>query len=136
MRRHLTVVVLAATALLAATAAVAQAARARPTRLLGRAVLPARTFAPGPPSGTLLGSTPINGVAVPFASQPVQGFSAALPSGEGRSWVMADNGYGSIENSADFNLRVYLLAPDLKTRFGGAGTIAVKRFIGLRDPDH
>ena len=53
-------------------------------RLLARAVLPARTFAPGPPSGTLLGPAPINGVPVPFAGQPVQGFSAALPAGDGR----------------------------------------------------
>jgi glycerophosphoryl diester phosphodiesterase len=104
--------------------------------LLGRAVLPAKTFAPGPPSGTLLGSAPINGVPVPFASQPVQGISAALPAGEGRYWVMPDNGYGSIENSPDFNLRVYLVKPDLKTALGGSGEIKVLSFIQLHDPDH
>jgi glycerophosphoryl diester phosphodiesterase len=105
-------------------------------RLLGRAVLPARTFAPGPPSGTLLGSTPINGVPVPFSDQPVQGFSAALPAGHRRWWVMPDNGYGSIENSADFNLRVYLVKPHFKTAFGGSGRVDVLRFIQLHDPDH
>ena len=104
--------------------------------LLGRAVLPAATFAAGPPSGSLLGSAPINGVPVPFFAQPVQGFSAALPAGEGRYWVMPDNGYGSIENSADFNLRVYLIKPDLKTALGGSGKITVLNHIELHDPDH
>ena len=105
-------------------------------KLLARAVLPATTFAPGPPSGTLLGSKPINGVPVPFDGQPVQGFSATLPAGHGRYWVMPDNGYGSIENSADFNLRVYLIKPALETAAGGPGTIAVESFFELRDPDH
>src|SRR5262249_36622739 len=129
--------------LLAATAALAllapAAAHAKPSdnaRLLARAVLPARTFAPRPPSGTLLGPGPINGVPVPFGGQPVEGFSATLPAGHGRYWVMPDNGYGSIENSADFNLRVYLIEPKLETASGGAGTIAVKDFFELRDPDH
>jgi glycerophosphoryl diester phosphodiesterase len=104
--------------------------------LLARAVLPARTFAPGPPSGTLLGPGPINGVPVPFEGQPVQGFSATLPAGHGRYWVMPDNGYGAIENSADFDLRVYLIEPKLETARGGPGTIAVKDFFELRDPGH
>jgi hypothetical protein len=44
--------------------------------LVGRAVLPAETFAKGPTSGTLLGEDPINGIEVPFERrQPVQGFS-------------------------------------------------------------
>lgn len=123
-------------AILALPAPAAEAAPSDQARLLARAVLPARTFAPGPPSGALLGSAPINGVPVPFASQPVQGFSAALPAGHGRYWVMPDNGYGAIENSADAELRVYLLEPHLETAFGGPGTIAVERFIALRDPDH
>jgi glycerophosphoryl diester phosphodiesterase len=116
--------------------AAASAADPGQATLLGRAVLPAATFAAGPPSGALLGSAPINGVPVPFSSQPVQGFSAALPAGVGRYWVTPDNGYGSIENSADFNLRVYLIAPDLETALGGSGTIRVLSLIQLRDPDH
>lgn len=56
----------------------------RPEAVLeGRAVLPAQTFAPGPISGTLLGSAPINGVPIPFPSQPVQGVSAVLDAGDG-----------------------------------------------------
>lgn len=134
MRRSLPSVLLAALAL--ALPASAGASDQTGARLLGRAVLPANTFAPGPPSGSLLGPAPINGVQPPFASQPVQGFSATLSAGGGRYWVMPDNGYGSIENSADFNLRVYLIKPTLKTRSGGAGKVHVLRHIELSDPDH
>jgi len=137
MRRSPFLAVAAALALAAPAAAQARD-HAPPSpgqaELLARAVLPARTFAPGPASGTLLGPAPINGVPVPFAGQPVQGFSATLPAGHGRYWVMPDNGYGSIENSADFDLRVYLIEPRLETARGGPGTIAVKDFFELRDP--
>src|SRR5262245_51497952 len=76
--------------------------------LVGRAVLPAGTFAEAPTSGQQLGTEPVNGQNVPFMNkQPVQGFSAIRDNGDGTFWVMEDNGYGAIENSADFNLRVY-----------------------------
>src|SRR5215468_11409538 len=80
--------------------------------LVGRAVLPAETFAEGPTSGQQLGTEPVNGQSVPFINkQPVQGFSAIRDNGDGTFWVMEDNGYGAIENSADFNLRVYKIRP-------------------------
>ncbi len=105
-------------------------------QLVGRAVLEADTFAPGPTSGTLLGTAPINGQVVPFANkQPVQGFSAVLNNGNGTFNVMSDNGFGSLENSADYNLRVYTIRPDFKTRFGGSGTIRVLNHFELSDPD-
>jgi len=104
--------------------------------LIGRAVLPATTFAPGSTSGQQLGSAPINGQAVPFVDkQPVQGFSAVADNGDGSFMVMVDNGYGAMENSSDFNLRVYKIRPDFKTVQGGSGTIQVETFIELRDPD-
>ncbi len=137
MKRTLLTMLLAPLAPLAlALPTAAGASGPSSARLLGRAVLPANTFAPGPPSGSLLGSAPINGVQPPFGSQPVQGFSATLSAGGGRYWVMPDNGYGSIENSADFNLRIYLIKPALKTASGGSGKIRVLRHIELRDPDH
>jgi glycerophosphoryl diester phosphodiesterase len=106
-------------------------------RLIARAVLAAATFAPGPTSGTLLGGAAVNGAAVPFTDkQPVQGFSAALDNHDGSFDVMCDNGFGSLENSADFNLRVYRIRPRFESRFGGPGTIAVERFFELRDPHH
>ena len=120
----------------AATAATAFAQAPPLVTLEGRAVLPAATFAPGPTSGTLLGSAPINGISVPFTDrQPVQGFSAVLDNGDGTFDAMSDNGFGSIENSADYNLRVYRIRPDFETAFGGQGTIDVEGFVELRDPD-
>jgi glycerophosphoryl diester phosphodiesterase len=105
-------------------------------RLAGRAVLDAATFSPGPTSGTQLGSAPINGQAVPFLDkQPVQGFSAVLDNGAGTFLVMSDNGFGNLENSADYHLRVYTIRPNFKTMTGGAGNISVLSFIELRDPD-
>ncbi|MFH0351463.1 MAG: hypothetical protein ACHBMF_05975 [Chromatiales bacterium] len=87
--------------------------------LTGRAVLPAETFAPGPISGTLLGANPINGVTLPFQSQPVRGFSGALDRGDGSFDVMED-GYGAKANSGDFNLRVYPCTAELPYgRWGG-----------------
>lgn len=105
-------------------------------RLVGRAVLDAATFAPGPTSGTQLGGAPVNGQPTPFLNkQPVQGFSAVLENGYGTYLAMSDNGFGNMENSADYNLRVYTIRPNFKTAFGGAGNISVLSFIELRDPD-
>jgi hypothetical protein len=126
---------LAGVSLALALAAPAAATQPDEVTLEGRAVLPARSFAPGPISGTLLGGEPINGVLPPFPGQPVQGFSAVLDAGGGRYWAMPDNGYGAEENSKDFLLRMYRITPDFKTARGGSGTIAVGRYISLRDPD-
>ena len=111
----------------------------RPTpdvTLVGRAVLPGATFAKGPTSATRIGAGPFHGVQVPFVDQqPVQGFSAIVDNKDGSYWAMSDNGFGSIENSADYRLRVYKIRPDFKTANGGSGAIAVEDFIELRDPD-
>lgn len=104
--------------------------------LTARAVLPAETWASGPTSGEFLGNAPINGVLPPFVDrQPVQGVSAVLDNGDGTFLALADNGFGNIENSADFRLRAYHIRPDFETKQGGTGTIAVLDHIELRDPD-
>ena len=84
--------------------------------LVGRAVLPASTFAPGPTSAQLI-SGATNGIAVPFTNkQPVQGFSAVLPGPKpGTFLVTADNGFGGKGNSPDFLLRFYAVQPDFTT---------------------
>ena len=105
-------------------------------KLLARAVLPADTFAPGPPSGTLLGTAPINGRTPPFPGQPVQGFSAVLNAGHGKFWAMPDNGFGAKANSSDFLLRMYRIRPDFETARGGSGRIRIGEHISLRDPQH
>jgi hypothetical protein len=103
--------------------------------LEGFARLAADTFAAGPTSGQFI--TPANGTAPPFDhKQPVQGFSSVLRATDGDFLAMPDNGFGQKENSADFVLRVYRISPDFEKRNGGTGTITVKSFISLRDPDH
>ena len=79
--------------------------------LTGFARLDAATFAEGPTSGQFItGDT--TGVSVPFANkQPVQGFSGALKNSDGSYTTLVDNGYGSIQNSADFLLRLYNISP-------------------------
>lgn len=104
--------------------------------LVGRAVLPAHTFAAGPPAGARLGPAPIHGERPPFASQPVQGFSALLDRGDGTLLALVDNGFGALENSDDAHLRVYTVRPDPRTAAGGSGAVEVVGFIELRDPDH
>ncbi|PZG22533.1 hypothetical protein C1J01_03505 [Nonomuraea aridisoli] len=81
--------------------------------LTGFASLPALTFVPGSePSGSLLGTEPVNGVTPPFPGQPVQGFSGIARRHDGTFDVLSDNGYGNQGNSADFLLRVHRIKPD------------------------
>ncbi|MEU7527101.1 esterase-like activity of phytase family protein [Saccharothrix sp. NPDC042600] len=97
--------------------------------LTGFAVLPARTFVPGSePSGSAL--SPVNGVATPFADQPVQGFSSVLRNPDGTFDALSDNGYGSKANSADFLLRIHRIAPD-----PASGRVDVVGGVTLTDPD-
>ena len=107
-----------------------------PDTLVGRAVLPAATFAPGPTSGTQLGEGPINEQEVPFVDkQPVQGVSAVAQIDDSTFWAMSDNGFGGLENSADYHLRIYKIQVDFETASDPDGNIEVLDFIELRDPD-
>jgi hypothetical protein len=124
---------LAAALAVGAFAAFAAAADGREPTLLGRAILPADAYQPGPPSGAFI--SPDNGVTPPFPGQPIPGFSAVLDAGHGKFWGMPDNGYGAKGNSGDFLLRVYRIRPDFKTTKGGTGAVEVLGFIQLRDPD-
>jgi hypothetical protein len=112
-------------------------ARAQPI-LLGRAVLPVETYAPGPPSGTLLPAGTVNGITFPLPSQPVEGFSAIIDGRHpGEYLAMPDNGFGAKANSRDFLIRAYYIRPDFKTAKGGSGRVDVdlNEFIEFRDPD-
>lgn len=104
-------------------------------QLQGKAVAAAGTFASGPISGKYIGAGPIAGQQVPFSGQPFQGISALLDNHDGTFMAMPDNGYGSIENSADFYLRVYRVRPNFKTAAGGAGNIEILSHLELNDVD-
>ena len=116
--------------LLSQTAAVSQAAT-----LTAFAVLPADTFTPGPTSGQLIEAK--NDRHPPFVDQqPVQGFSALIKGESGSYIVLSDNGFGARNNSSDYLLSIYHIAPDFRTATGGTGTIRVSSIINLSDPEH
>jgi glycerophosphoryl diester phosphodiesterase len=130
----------ASAAATAATASAGPAADPPPQpRLVGRAVLPAATFADGPPAGNFVVPGPgvVNGVTFPLRSQPVQGFSAVIDGRRhGEYLAMPDNGFGGKANSRDFLIRAYYIRPSFKTADGGTGAVEVGPFISFRDPDH
>jgi hypothetical protein len=98
--------------------------------LTGFASLPAQTFVPASePSGSLLGTAPVNGVTPPFAGQPVQGFSGIARRHDGTFDVLSDNGYGAKANSSDFLLRVHQVKPDFKAK-----SVQVLGGFNLTDP--
>ncbi len=122
--------------LIAAAALPTSNALAQPEATLeGRAVLPADTFAEGPPSGKELEDETKGGRTPPFEGQPVGGVSAVLEAGNGEFQAMPDNGFGKKGNSSDFQLRTYRINPDFETANGGSGEIPVGEFVQLRDPD-
>jgi glycerophosphoryl diester phosphodiesterase len=123
-------------ALFAAGLSDVSAQTAPKVELVGFAILPADTFADGPPSGQFDGSG-AKADKPRFDKQPVQGFSAVqFGPKEGTYWVMGDNGFGGKFNSPDYLLRLYQITPSAKTADGGDGSVKVdKTFIQLRDPD-
>jgi len=111
--------------------------------LVGRAVLPADTFSPGPTSGQFIFSAVR---PAPYQDrQPVQGFSAIIPGPAPGTWiVMQDNGFGSQANSADIVLRIYGVEPDWRTgqvhpvdiRTGERlASFDSRSFVALSDPN-
>ena len=105
--------------------------------LIAIARIPGDRFVPGPVSGQFI--DPQNGgnlaALLPFTlGQPLEGFSAVVDEGGGAFLALADNGYGTRANSADFVLTMYRIRPDFLTPAGGSGTITIESAIRLRDP--
>ena len=113
---------------LAATLTLAQAPA---VELTGFAVMPAETFALGPPSGAYR-----TGAGKPeFPSQPVQGFSSIRPAAAGgdTDWLaLIDNGFGTRVNSPDSLLRIYRVGVD----WAKGAAAPQSAFIQLADPNH
>ena len=74
----------------------------------------------------------------PFEGQPVQGFSGVqFANAElDEFWFLSDNGFGAQDNSADYLLRIYRLAPDFTTADNGSGDVEILDFIQLADPNN
>jgi len=111
-------------------------------RLIGHALIAAATFAPtatlpspDEPSGSLLPPAAAHQLVLPFEGQPVQGISSVVPEGDGSFLVLVDNGYGTLTNSADFELRLYRMRPSFRGTPGGTGTVRIEAVIPLQDPD-
>ncbi|MBE9206319.1 phytase [Nostoc sp. LEGE 06077] len=103
--------------------------------LKGFASLPADTFAEGPPSGSAITGT--NGRNVPFAAQPIQGFSGVQRADDNSFYFLSDNGFGSQNNSADYLLRIYRADPSFRgAEPGGNGSVNILNFIQLSDPNN
>ena len=121
--------IFAAATALASLLAVAAEPRAK---LVGIALYPAASFAPGPPSGQYND----RGERMPeplTATQPVQGVSSIKPvAGSEDWWALSDNGYALKWNSFDYRLAIYRfrLRPDGPPD----GRVALVTRITLKDP--
>lgn len=129
-------------------------------RLAGHAILPAQTVLPPPAdapdtlavSGRFAGGGALRedrlfategesflsddaaprstGIYLPFAGQPVQGFSGIRALGDDAYLVLTDNGFGSKANSPDALLMVHHVHPDW-----AEGRVDLRETLFLSDPD-
>ena len=124
-----------------ASPATAGAAEPLQAILLGQAVLPAETTVEPPSDApTFLASSgkfvygdrstknPAAGSDLPIIGQPVQGLSGIKTLGNGRYLMVADNGFGARNNSADAMLMLHEVEPDFET-----GTVTRHRTLFLND---
>ncbi|MCC7448807.1 MAG: esterase-like activity of phytase family protein [Anaerolineae bacterium] len=111
-------------------------AQGAPAKLVGRAILPADTLATGPQAGQALAPRDtINGLKVPFDSQPVGSISAIAPSSYAGAWLALTNGvFDTRQNSGDYLLRLYTMEIDWLTANGGNGSVTVLDWKNLTDP--
>ncbi|MEI4486530.1 esterase-like activity of phytase family protein [Frigidibacter sp. MR17.14] len=145
--------------LAAETAAPNPAGQVFPARLAGHAVLPALSLIAPPedaPRDAMIsgkfaaGAGPVRqpmsvegdvgkahgsrktGLFLPFIGQPVQGFSgyAMDLAGDGATYTLTDNGFGTKANSPDAMLFFHKIRPDFD-----AATMGLEQTIFLRDPD-
>lgn len=138
----------------------ALAAERHAARLAGHAVLPAQTVLPPPAdapaalsvSGRFAGDGNLRqerlfategesflsddaaprgtGIFLPFAGQPVQGFSGIKALGDDEYLVLTDNGFGNKANSPDALPMVHRVRPDW-----AEGRIELRETLFLSDPD-
>ena len=119
-----------------------------PATLTGHAQLPGSTFVAAPAGAPehynvsgrftaqegraeqLYTTVQATGLALPFPSQPLQGFSGIRSLGDDRFLVLTDNGFGSKANSSDVILMFNIIKPDWDT-----GRVAIEKTVRLSDPN-
>jgi glycerophosphoryl diester phosphodiesterase len=112
-------------------------AQANQATLVGRAVLPAAYLTDGPAAGFAIAPNGaiVNGVKVPFDSQPVGAISAIVPGQYAGTWIAISSGqFDKPENSADYLLRFYVLELDFLTADGGTGEVNILDRFAMGDP--
>jgi hypothetical protein len=113
----------------------AQEGAGLPHQLTGWASLSDTARWPGPTTGQFI--TAALGVTPPFIDgQPIPGFSALLKNDDGTWTAMADNGYGSKGNSADFVIGIYNIGIDFRTASNGTsvpGAIKLNSRVDFND---
>src|SRR5258708_2776481 len=94
-------------------------AQGQQATLVGRAVLPAGILADGPKAG-LAWNKPINGIKLPFDSQPVSNVSAILPGDYANAWLaLSDSQFDNPQHSSDYRLRIYTVNVSWRGASGG-----------------
>src|SRR5450432_1299970 len=112
------------------------AAQSPQATLVGRALLAASTLADGTPAGQSFASRKvINGLKVPFDSQPVGGFVAILPGPYNGAFYLLSNGtFDTAANSADYALRIYTVEVNWRTTNQSDGGVSLVDWLTLSDP--
>lgn len=109
-------------------------AQGQQATLVGRAVLPAGMLADGPKAGKVW-NKPINGIKLPFDSQPVGSISAILAGDYANAWLaLTDGQFDSATDSTDYRLRVYTINVSWRDANGGDGTASIADWLTLADP--
>src|SRR5947209_2917225 len=109
-------------------------AQGQPATLVGRAVLPAGILADGPKAGQAW-NKPINGIKLPFDSQPVGSVSAVLAADYANAWlVLSDGQLDNAQHSKDYLLRIYTINVSWRDANDGDGTASVADWLTLSDP--
>ncbi len=104
-------------------------AQAPAVTLVGRALLAATTFADGPRCGVALASNKvINGIAVPFDSEPVGSFSAITRGDYKGTWFLLSD-----KTSPDCLLRGYVVDIDWRRATSGSGVVNLLDWVTLSD---
>jgi hypothetical protein len=104
--------------------------------LVGYAAVPAGTVTDGEAAGAAFqGRGQINGIRVPFASQPFGSIVGVLPGSYPGTWLTLCSGqFDAPANSRDFALRIYTIQVDLLGAGGGTGEANPVDWITLTDP--
>src|SRR5579871_3976926 len=109
-------------------------AQGQQATLVGRAVLPAGMLADGPKPGQAW-NKPINGIKLPFDSQPVGSVSAILAGTYANAWlVLSDGQFDNTQHSNDYRLRIYTINISWRDANGGDGDANVADWLTLADP--